>query len=175
MTDPQIFKVLEANAFKRFSQANGYRVMVRGRVTDPFQLADQLPNVPATFAGGHVGMNLINVQNGESYPLASVLGVQGPVRFGSVKVPSVRDLGSVLTPGPFPGGDIERFKIAFLEPQEAGEDVLRLFSEDQSGRRYFGLNQPWRPLLTDADGEFYVNQPLFETTCLLYTSDAADE
>ena len=66
MTDPQIFKVLEANALKRFSQANGYRVMVRGRVTDPFQLADQLPNVPATFAGGHVGMNLINVQNGES-------------------------------------------------------------------------------------------------------------
>ena len=163
MTDPQIFKVLEANALKRFSQANGYRVMVRGRVTDPFQLADQLPNVPATFAGGHVGMNLINVQNGESYPLASVLGVQGPVRFGSVKVPSVRDLGSVLIPGPFPGGDIERFKIAFLEPEEAGEDVLRLFSEEQPGRRYFGLNQPWRPLLIDADGEFYVAQPMFET------------
>ena len=37
----------------------------------------------------------------------------------------------MLIPRPFPGGDIERFKIAFLEPEEAGEDVLRLFSEEQ--------------------------------------------
>ena len=66
--------MLEANALKRFSQANGYRVIVEegdGSVS----VGGQLPNVPATFAGGHVGMNLINVQNGESYPLASVLGV----------------------------------------------------------------------------------------------------
>ena len=164
LTDPQIFKVLQADVLKRFSQANGYRIMVRGRVGDPFQLADQLPNVPATFTGGHVGLNLINIQNGESYPLASIQGAQGPVRFGKVRVPTIRDLGSVLTPGPFPGGDIERFKVTFLEPEEAGNDVLRLFSEEQSGRRYFGLDQPWRPLLMDADGEFYVAQPMFETT-----------
>ena len=164
MADPEIFNVLEADVLRRFSQANGYRVMVRGRVGDPFQLADQLPNTPATFIGGHVGMSLVNVQNGMSYRLASILGEQGPVRFGGVEEPSVRDLGSVLTPGPFPGGDIERFGIAFLKSGEAGEDVLRLFSEEQPGRRYFGLNQPWRPLLNDVEGEFYVAQPMFETT-----------
>ena len=61
--------MLEANALSVFLKLMGIGSWLE-EGDDPFQLADQLPNVPAAFAGGHVGMNLINVQNGESYPLA---------------------------------------------------------------------------------------------------------
>ena len=122
------------------------------------------------FTDGHLGMYLININNGDSFPIASIQRPNnqrphGYVSFGDLEVPSVRGLGSVESPpDQLPGGNVWPLSIAFLKHGETEEDVLHDFSEGQSGRRYFGLNQPWRPLLVAKGGEFYVAQPMFETT-----------
>jgi hypothetical protein len=66
-------------------------------------------------------------------------------------------------PDDYPDGNVWPLRIGFLKPKELGEEVLGDFSEAPVNRRYYGLNQPWRPLLIRTDGEYYVAQPMFET------------
>ena len=55
-------------------------------------------------------------------------------------------------------GDIERFKVVPCSLK--GREMCFVCFRGAAWQAVFGLNQPWRPLLIDADGEFYVAQPM---------------
>ena len=160
LEDPQIFPRLED---KRDVVFQSLKEAFVDEFNKPINIIegvnDSLGKLGGRFSSGDTGMYLIN---GElSYPISYVGKGNGKVYFGDVKEPSVEGLGS--TGNKFSSQGDFKYKIAFLKYGEEGKDVLRLFAGEQAGRRYFDLNQPWRPLLINVDGEYYVSQPMFET------------
>jgi hypothetical protein len=160
LEDPQIFPRLED---KRDVVFQSLKEAFVNEFNEPINIIegvnDSLGKLGGGFSSGDTGMYLIN---GElSYPISYVGKGNGKVSFGDVKEPSVEDLGT--TGNKFSSQGNFKYNIAFLKYGEEGKDVLRLFAGEQAGRRYFDLNQPWRPLLINVDGEYYVSQPMFET------------